>query len=383
VYGTSFRTVAHEVLAMEATAVPTAREGSNILDEFLDFAVASYDRSRPAIEKLAPRERAIRTLELIERALQHFRFVYPAVGYVGTLRAALLTTSMTDQSLRSLQEEFENRRRVEMISESASAGFHFADCDIFSLLYVAVGELLKLPISMVDLPEPPGGVGHNYVVWLLPNQERVNWEAMSGTERAPERDLQFFFGTPRTLEQAVAAGAFAVPMSRSAILSYWRLTVGYEFERVGAYPQALSNYRGAIELNPASPKGYNEAVWLLTTCPDPVIRQPNEALALGRRLLEIWPSANYIDTVAATYASIGRWKEAESLQRQALEIAQNYDPKSIGFQDRLAMYKNKEAYLAPRAEEHEADNWRERLQNPRWRSLSDSRSLPGGSFRDR
>lgn len=222
-----FRTVAHEVLALEGEVLPIRPEMKALLDEVISAAVSAYNHSQPQFSKLPTREHAIRTLELIESVLQGFHFVYPAVGYVGTLRDGLEPVNVDTQHFEQISNVYENQKRRNMILNSPSAVFHIADCDIFSILYVAIGEALKLPITMVDLPSPPGGVGHNYVTWTLSDGTRVNWEAMSGTERlSSERDQWFFSGSPRTMDQAISTRAFAVPMSHDETLAYWHLIVG-------------------------------------------------------------------------------------------------------------------------------------------------------------
>lgn len=343
---------------------------TGLLDEIIDSAVEAYNRSKSRIEKLSPERRAVATLQLIEGVLQRHQFVYPAVGYVSSMRDGLEAVNVDEETLEKLATEHENRQRKAMIRKSPAAAFHIADCDVLALLYVAIGEELGLPIAMVDLPAPRGGsVSHNYVAWQLSEGRRVNWEAMSGTSRDSDvRDALFFDGAPKTLQQAVASRAFAVPMSRDEMMSYWHCLSGFRLLRKGAHNDALAAFRAAIKCNPASPRAYNEVAWLLATCPDPAVRNPNEAVAIGEKLIDLWPSANYLDTVAAAYAAAGRWDEAIKVQQRAIDVVEADAFNAEAFKKRLEMFKNKKTYLGPRREEQEAEGFREMLQNSRWRS---------------
>jgi tetratricopeptide (TPR) repeat protein len=359
-------TVAHDVLALEEAHLPKSSAQHDFLNEVVGSAISAYNEASPQLTRLPERERAQKTFELIEAVLQRHHFVYPSVGYVAFFRDGLAPVNVNAEALARLAEEPENFERTDMIMHSPGAAFHIADCDVFSTLFMAIGEALALPIAMVDLPEPPGGVGHNYVTWTLHDGSHLNWEAMSGRERQPYRDNHFFEGAPRSLSDAVAARAFGVPLTRDETVAYWYLIAGSKWTYLGAYATALACYRSAINKNPKSPKGYNEAAWLLATCPDPTIREPREAVAFAEKLQQLWPSANYLDTAAAAYAASGRWEEAIETQQRAVKLAERYDPKASGFKRRLSLYENHVPYIAPRREEQEAENWREVLANSRW-----------------
>jgi hypothetical protein len=199
---------------------------------------------------------------------------------VDTLSDALAPLNVDDAGHQRLSEESENRVRKPMINRSATETFHIADCDVFSILYVSIGEVLGLPIRMVDLPEPPGGVGHNYVVWKLSDGSSVAWEAMSGTERASSaRDEDFFWAAPKPLDRAIEDRVFAVPLSPEETLAYWYVIVGAVWNERGSHVRALASYRTAMQKHLFWPKARNELVWLRATAPDPAVRDATEAIA--------------------------------------------------------------------------------------------------------
>jgi tetratricopeptide (TPR) repeat protein len=154
-----------------------------------------------------------------------------------------------------------------------------------------------------------------------------------------------------------------------------------------AYQPAISDYRRAVELNKASPeyhadlgdacqflgkwdeaaKAYREAVaadnrymrayqnaaWLMATCPDERLRNSDLALAAAKRALDLSPerTAETVETLAAATASLGRFDEASRLQEEAIRLAKRSD--LIGedqvneMRQRLSLYQGQQAYFQP------------------------------------
>src|SRR5262249_46344085 len=162
---------------------------------------------------------------------------------------------------------------------------------------------------------------------------------------AAQQDASFFYGAPRTLEQAAKARSFGMPMSREEVLAYWHVLLGADHLQSGAYDLALADFRIASRKHPQSPKAYNEAAWLLATCPDPSIRNAEEAVAIAEELQRLWPSAEYLDTIAAAYAAAGKWKDAVATQQRAISLSGGDAARAEEFQRRLVMYEKRQVYL--------------------------------------
>ncbi|TMQ06033.1 MAG: hypothetical protein E6J91_39055 [Deltaproteobacteria bacterium] len=364
------RTIAHDALDLEADVLPPSPGVERRLDALIGDAARKIRAAEPRLRALDPRERALETFRLIEDGLAADHVVYAGRGYVSTLHDALAPTLVDHVGLARLQDRFENRGRIPHITASPQEPYYMADCDTFSILYVAIGETLDLPIAMVDLPSPPGAVGHDYVVWTLPGGGKVAWEPMTGEERNAALDDDFFFHAPRSADESAAARAFGVAMTRAETLGYWHRIVAELWLDLGAPQQALAAFTAATRLGPQSPVAYNDVAWLLATSPDPAVRDPERAVQVAERSVALWPSANYLDTLAAAYAAAGRWQDAQRAQARAVSVAAAYDPKASGFRHRLALYEHCQAYIAARREERLAESWRETLQNPAWGDLA-------------
>jgi tetratricopeptide (TPR) repeat protein len=113
---------------------------------------------------------------------------------------------------------------------------------------------------------------------------------------------------------------------------------------LGRYLDALSEYNHAIELDPQSLHAYSGSAWLLATCPDSSVRDPELAIERARFAIELTgqPDAVNFDTLAAAQASAGDFTAATKTVRQAIELAPAAE-RDV-YHDRLLMYQHAKPY---------------------------------------
>ena len=98
-------------------------------------------------------------------------------------------------------------------------------------------------------------------------------------------------------------------------------------EAVAASPEARgelsSTWRHGAERGVADAR--NELGWILATSPNAQFRNPSESVVCAERAVTATGRVNpmYLDTLAAAYAASGRFREAASVQREALALTQN------------------------------------------------------------
>jgi tetratricopeptide (TPR) repeat protein len=85
------------------------------------------------------------------------------------------------------------------------------------------------------------------------------------------------------------------------------------------YDRALQDATRALEINPYYTIGANQLAWMLATCPDPQYRDGKKAVALAETVVDRFPEANFMDTLAAAYAEAGNMEAAVKIQRLAVE----------------------------------------------------------------
>jgi tetratricopeptide (TPR) repeat protein len=133
---------------------------------------------------------------------------------------------------------------------------------------------------------------------------RAQLAALLLAEGLPEQALPEF-------ERALAEGADPARAEAG---------IGAALARLGRVGEALPHLRAALERDPGLRDASLELAWLLATCEDAALRDPEEALALAEAELERAGGvggARLYDVVAASYAAAGRFQEARAAAARA------------------------------------------------------------------
>ncbi len=88
---------------------------------------------------------------------------------------------------------------------------------------------------------------------------------------------------------------------------------------------ALDQAEAALRTSPDDQPARLRKAWVLATCPDDQGRDPEKAKQLATEVVTRtkWKDAEALDVLAATYAALGRFEDAASVQRQALALARD------------------------------------------------------------
>jgi tetratricopeptide (TPR) repeat protein len=117
----------------------------------------------------------------------------------------------------------------------------------------------------------------------------------------------------------------------------------------GRTEDAINACRHAVNRLGKWPEGENLLAWLLATSHDAKLRDPAEAIRLAEAACHSTPEprASWLDTLAAAYASAGRWSDAVSTAESALQVAELAGPTELteGIRQRLAGYRAEQAYI--------------------------------------
>lgn len=125
------------------------------------------------------------------------------------------------------------------------------------------------------------------------------------------------------------------------------LADAYQF--LGRWEQATTAYRAAVAINSKYPRAYQNAAWLMATCPDAKFRNVELAMSAAKKVIELTgertPQA--LDTLAAATAASGRHREATELQQEAVQLASKED--RVEMAQRLQLYQAGRNYMQPTA----------------------------------
>ncbi len=99
--------------------------------------------------------------------------------------------------------------------------------------------------------------------------------------------------------------------------------LGKALAMTGQSEEALEHFRQAFRREPNRPGPLREMAWILATHPDVSVRRESEAIQLAQRASELTRhrSPLILDTLAAAYASAGRFDQAQQVAQAALKLA--------------------------------------------------------------
>lgn len=123
---------------------------------------------------------------------------------------------------------------------------------------------------------------------------------------------------------------------------------GHVFAEGGFYDQAINDYQAALHADPADAEAYRSLAWVLATCPEKRLRDPQTAIEASWRARRLLGQDDFLtlDASAAAHAAAGDYAEAVRLQQQALLSAA--DVATNAARERLRFYKASRPYIAKR-----------------------------------
>jgi len=117
---------------------------------------------------------------------------------------------------------------------------------------------------------------------------------------------------------------------------------------LGRYSAAESDYEQSLAVNARNIDACRGSAWLLATCPDESVRNPDLALRRAKLASQLDHNRDVVtlDTLAAAQASTGDFEAAMQTVRHAIDLASPSE-RSV-YQDRLQMYRRSTPYrIAP------------------------------------
>lgn len=87
------------------------------------------------------------------------------------------------------------------------------------------------------------------------------------------------------------------------------------------YDKAINAYGKSLSLSPDNPDVLNNLAWLLATCEDKTMRNPELAVLIAEKAAKIEKTHQILDTLAESYYAAGRYREAVEAGKNALMLA--------------------------------------------------------------
>ncbi|MFK7734933.1 MAG: tetratricopeptide repeat protein [Pirellulaceae bacterium] len=126
---------------------------------------------------------------------------------------------------------------------------------------------------------------------------------------------------------------------------------------LGKWKQAAETYRSAVGEDSKYARAYQNAAWLMATCPEKDVRNPKLAVAAARKAIELSErEVRTLDTLAAAMAAAGDQIEAAELQREAVRLSGDPEER-VELDQRLSLYLNGSVYRQPKPLSGEQDRY--------------------------
>jgi tetratricopeptide (TPR) repeat protein len=105
----------------------------------------------------------------------------------------------------------------------------------------------------------------------------------------------------------------------SAAREYANLAMG--LSRLDRWKEAITAGRKAVELKPNEAQLNNTLAWILATCPDAGLRDPEQAVFRAKRAVELAPkSGDYRTILGMAHYRAGEWKAAITALEKSMEM---------------------------------------------------------------
>jgi tetratricopeptide (TPR) repeat protein len=245
---------------------------------------------------------------------------------------------------------------------TVEAGEDFSVERFDSLLPEASGDAAARPrdAGSSGYPGPsPSALTQHQLDLARRQAQEGNFEAASASlERALEVDpgdaethaqlgfalipLGRFAEAERQLMRAIELGARSAPV-------YAALAQAAKAQ--GRPSDAIRHGREALRVNPNLVPVANNLAWLLATCADPSLRDPEEAIRLAQGALRAVSGEPpwILDTLATGYAAAGRYDDAIRTAEKAEALALKRDLPDLAREIRkhLDLYRAGEPYVEP------------------------------------
>jgi tetratricopeptide (TPR) repeat protein len=91
--------------------------------------------------------------------------------------------------------------------------------------------------------------------------------------------------------------------------------------RLGRYEQARSDFQAALKCGPAYAWTNSSLAWLLATCPDAKLRDPDKAVELASKAVQLAPKVGDCwRTLGVAHYRAGDWKAAVAALNRSLKL---------------------------------------------------------------
>ena len=205
------------------------------------------------------------------------------------------------------------------------------------------------------LKQNKGSAEIHYNLGLALSAQRKYDDAVKHYAKALEMDPKYPYAHDRIgvallatgkLDEAIEHLKEGLATSPDQAETYTNLATAYI--KQNRYEPAIENWTMAVGLKPNDVAALNNLGWVLATCGEVTTENANKAIKLAQHACELtgYNDAEFLDTLAAAYASAGRFDEAKATAEKALNIAKETGRENLAveIQERIKLYEAGQPY---------------------------------------
>src|SRR5262249_217347 len=117
-------------------------------------------------------------------------------------------------------------------------------------------------------------------------------------------------------------------------------------DRPACEDRALSDYAGAIRIDPNNASAINNRAWLWATSKVDGCRNGKQAAKEAKKACELtgWKKAGYLDTLSVPFAEVGDFEQPIRWQKKALEDPRYQNEEGENASKKLALFGKKQPF---------------------------------------
>lgn len=183
------------------------------------------------------------------------------------------------------------------------------------------------------------------------NSETLFHHALAVTEKNETAHIQLANHYKSKGRYVEAISHFQQALALDPGRAEYLANLGSVYLEVGQTERAMQYFRQAVARNPNLGFVLNNLAWVLATSSSDDFRDPVEAVRLAERACSIDspPNLAFMDTLAAAYASAGRYEAAVRVGTEAQRRAttQGFHQLAGDMESRLELYRQRQPYREP------------------------------------
>ncbi|MBR9683556.1 tetratricopeptide repeat protein [Candidatus Woesearchaeota archaeon] len=228
-----YDTIAHQFLDIEGAELGVADTDYQVLDTIIDEA-----KTRITTKETYDKEEAIDVLRTIDDVLGDMGFKYK--------RRVLFNPGLKNKQI---------------------------DCDNYSAIYLAIAEVMDLPLNVVYAPS------HVFVRWHFDSDKYFNWETTPGTVMT-DKEYQQKYNIPNV---SIKNGVFLKTLSEEEFLATAYDNRGLALDKQKKHQKARDSFDQGIKLCPHLPRLYvnKGSIFFFQGDYEQVIKLNNQAIELN------------------------------------------------------------------------------------------------------